>query len=266
MKEVPVSYHRILDRLEREERRLLNRKPLLSMAAQKDALEQKIPPAVRNTLEGAFQKAFSALFGPGGTRLVEHTYSRHKLEEGHRIWEEGLSPGEARRELRRMERRGMVSRGLERYAAGAEGTVLGLLGIGLPDIPVLLGVLLRSLYQSAARYGFSYESPEERVYLLLLLRGALSEGEARRAYSRRADDLGRALDHGWPTSCDFLEKEMGETARVLADRLLLVKFVQGLPLVGAVGGAANLSLSGRVSRFGALKYEKRFLERKVRGL
>lgn len=75
-----------------------------------------------------------------------------------------------------------------------------------------------------------------------------------------------ALDHGWPTSCDFLEREMGETARVLADRLLLVKFVQGLPLVGAVGGAANLSLSGRVSRFGALKYEKRFLERKVRGL
>lgn len=265
MKEMPVSYHRILDRLEREEGRLLNRKPLLSLDAQKAELEQKIPPAVRNTLEGAFQKAFSALFGPGGTWLVERTYAKQKLEEGHRVWEKNLSPGEARRELRRIERQGMASRGLERCAAGAEGTVLGLLGVGLPDIPVFLGVLLRSLYQSAARYGFSYESAEERVYLLLLLRGALSEGEERRGYSRRADDLGRALDHSWPTSCR-LEAEVAETAKVLADRLLLVKFVQGLPVVGAVGGAANMSLSGRVSRFGALKYKKRFLERKVRGL
>ena len=117
----------------------------------------------------------------------------------------------------------------------------------------------------ALRCGFSYESPEERVYLLLLLQGALSQGEERRALSGRADRLGRALDHGWPVSVD-LENETGAAAALLARKLLLLKFVQGFPLVGAVGGAANLSLAGRVSRWGALKYKKRFLEKKVRGL
>ena len=39
-----------------------------------------------------------------------------------------------------------------------------------------------------------------------------------------------------------------------------------LPIVGVVGGAANLSLSGAVNQYGTMKYKKRFLERKVRGL
>ena len=59
---------------------------------------------------------------------------------------------------------------------------------------------------------------------------------------------------------------MRTAAILLSERLLLVKFIQGLPIVGIVGGAANLSLSGAVTRYGTIKYKKRFLERKVRGL
>ena len=263
MKDMPVSYPRLLGRLEKQEARLL--KDGLSLPRMQTGLEEKIPPKVRQTLEAAFYKAFQTLFAPGGARLVEKTIPVERLNLEQRLWEGALSPQEERALLRQMESGRRKGQAGEVLAAGAEGTALGLLGIGLPDIPVFLALLLRSLYQSALRYGFSYESAEERTYVLLLLQGALSQGEERRELSRRADQLGRALDHGWPASVD-LEEETKTAAALLAQKLLAVKFVQGLPVVGVVGGAVNFSAAGRVSQWGALKYKKRFLERKVRGL
>ena len=264
MKDMPVSYQRLLLRLERQEARLL-RGGRDAPAGGSSELEKKIPPAVREALESAFFQAFRTLFRPESTRLIEKTVPTERLHMAWKSWQGELQPREERELLRQMERDRRRSRTGETLAAGAEGTMLGLLGIGLPDIPVLLALLLRSLYQSALRCGFSYESPEERVYLLLLLQGALSQGEERRALSGRADRLGRALDHGWPVSVD-LENETGAAAALLARKVVRLKFVRGCRLVGAVGGAGNLSLAGRVSRWGALKYKKRFLEKKVRGL
>lgn len=265
MKDMPVPYHRILDRLERREARLLRRRSLSPLSNQMEKLRSKIPNTVRSKLEYAFEKAFSLLFGPEGTRFLEHTYARKKLEAQAELWQAPLSPAQARQALGEMERSVGLTRPLETAAAGAEGVVLGLLGVGLPDIPVLLAWLLRSLYRDATRYGFSYESPAERVYLLLLLQGALTEGEVRRELSLRADRLGRGLDHGWEVSF-CLEEEVRKASVLLSERLLLVKFIQGLPVVGVVGGLSNLSLSAAVSEYGTLKYKKRFLERKVRGL
>ena len=265
MKEMPISYHRILMRLEKQEQRLLSRRTFSPFSAQLDVLRARIPHTVQFNLERAFEKAFSLLFGPEGTRFLEHTYAKRKLETQAQRWERPLSPAQARKQLSELKRSAALTSSLENAAAGVEGVVLGVLGIGLPDIPVLLAWLLRSLYQNAARYGFSYDSPAERVYLLLVLQGSLSEGEQRRGFSRRADRLGRALDHGWDAEYN-LEVEMRAASALLADRLLLVKFIQGMPVVGVVGGAANLSLSSAVNKYGTLKYKKRFLERKVRGV
>lgn len=264
MKEMPVAYHHILNRVERQEARLLRQKPS-PLSAPEQALRAKIPSGVQATLEHAFFSAFSTLFGPNGTKVLEYTYDKKKLREDYGFWLQDAGPARKKRELRRMERQGLASRLAQSAVCGVEGTALGLLGIGLPDIPVLLGALLRSLYQSAARYGYSCDSPEERFYLLLLLQGSLAEGDERTRLSQRADLFARSLDHQWPVSFD-LDAELRSASALLAQRLLLLKFVQGIPVVGAVGGATNLSVSHAVARYGALKYRKRFLEQKMRGL
>lgn len=262
MKAMPVSYHRILMKLEGREKRWLARK---QVSLPISLLEEKIPPAVREGLEKAFLKAFRVMLGEGGTRVVELTCRKEKLAEQAALWDLPLSPQEARQELKRLENRGRTEGLLNGAASGTEGALLGALGIGLPDIPIVLAQLLRSLYRSAGRYGFSWDTPEERQYLLLVLRTAVAGGEERRELSRRADAFGRALDHGWPVEVDD-EGETVRAARSLSLRLLTVKFIQGFPLVGAVGGLSNWSISGSVARWGEMKYRKRFLERKVRGL
>lgn len=137
--------------------------------------------------------------------------------------------------------------------------------MGLPDIPILMTLLLRAVYQTALRYGFPYDTREERYYILLLLCAALTRGAERKDYSDRADGFGRAIDHGERPPFD-LDAQMRETSRALADAMLVVKFIQGTAVVGVVGGACNFSASRRVTEVANLKYQKRFLEKKRRGL
>lgn len=46
--------------------------------------------------------------------------------------------------------------------------------------------------------------------------------------------------------------------------MLVLKFIQGLPLVGALGGAANPVYYRRVLNYVQLKYHKRYLYQKRR--
>ena len=62
MKNMPVSYQRILLRLERKEARLLRGEAPPEKADGKSRFEQKIPPEVHRTLENAFFRAFQTLF------------------------------------------------------------------------------------------------------------------------------------------------------------------------------------------------------------
>ena len=52
-----------------------------------------------------------------------------------------------------------------------------LLGIGLPDIPVFVGVLLKSVYEVALNFGYSYDTPEEKYFILKMVETALSYGD-----------------------------------------------------------------------------------------
>lgn len=58
-----------------------------------------------------------------------------------------------------------------------EGIGLGALGIGLPDIVIWVSVLLRGVYETALKYGFDYDSPEEKLFILKMIETAMLSGE-----------------------------------------------------------------------------------------
>ncbi len=96
----------------------------------------------------------------------------------------------------------------EKSGSGVEGIGLGLLGIGLPDIPLFTAMILKVFMKSPFLRGTGYSHPqEERRFLLLqLIRTALSHGEALAAPGagplHRFGPLGRRHHTAPPDRCD----------------------------------------------------------------
>lgn len=213
-------------------------------------LEEKVPQAVRETLTAAFGSAFSAALA--GEPLLRRTTSSRA--EARRL-------AQADRQLRTVERFGSV-RNTGRSAvipaaaaAAVRGTGLGLLGIGLPDIPLFTASLLRSMGQIARGYGYGTSTRRERRIMLLMLNAALTDGPD---YSQAAERLDQVM---MGTRMDETpERELArQVAGKLAERLLYAKFLQGIPLAGAVGGVLDSRLTAQLLDYAALKYNRRFL-------
>ena len=139
---------------------------------------------------------------------------------------------------------------------------MGLLGIGIPDIPLLTGMMLRSIYETALHYGFSYDTEEEKRFILLLIQGAMTHGER---LERVNDELNFFMEHGSFSQEEGMEELIRRTAGILSDELLYMKFLQGIPVAGVIGGAGDAVYMSRVSEYARLKYHRRFcLERQKR--
>lgn len=137
-----------------------------------------------------------------------------------------------------------------------EGVGLGILGIGLPDIPLFTGMILKSIYETALHYGFPYDTEEEKYFILLLIQAALSYGEELEAINDRADRfiMEQTLPHGYDS-----REQIKETSAVLSGELLYMKFLQGIPVAGVIGGAYDSVYLKRILDYAKLKYRKRFL-------
>ncbi len=220
----------------------------------KAGLEAKVPEKVHASLRGLFRRAFELIFEKG-TGIIEKTYSKEELEKSFRVrdYSLDLDNGEDYRLLNlRTELSGLGAL----LASTAEGVGLGALGIGIPDIALFTGVILRGCYETALRCGFRYDTPEERYFILALLEGALQTGRDWDACSARVNTLLWAPHT--PTD-EEMKAQLQRTADAFALDMLAAKFIQGIPLVGAVGGLANPLYYRKILRYVRLKYRKRYL-------
>lgn len=82
-----------------------------------------------------------------------------------------------RKSLRKFKTNANKSGNTNLLLSGVSGIGMGILGIGIPDIPIFTGMILKNIYEIALHYGFDYESETEKYFILQLIEGAVSYGD-----------------------------------------------------------------------------------------
>lgn len=254
-----------LNQVQKQENKILNQKENVlikeKMKPTLDKLQEKIPAKIRTGLDTAFYKGFQLVFQNGYT-IIEKTYNKEKLEIDYDLNNYAIDKHSSKRHLKKIDRSSNQSKALNQSIAAIEGGVLGLLGIGLPDIPIFISVMMKTLNEIALNYGYPYNTEEEKIYMLYVICGALSKEEPQKIYSKKADSIGRSIDSASALTYD-LETVMKETSTLLSTTLLTAKVVQGIPIVGILGGAVNPVIIHRLGKYAKVKYKKRFLQKKI---
>ena len=253
-------------KLDKKELKLLNKTP--GLIKQKldpvlYGLEQKIPEGLRETLEKAFEKAFKLVFEKG-TGFIEKVTPRDNIAFEHEMrsfaFKNDKSLFSKARHLKRMDKMAGKRSVIGKSVAFAEGAGLGILGIGIPDIPVFISVLLKGIYEIALSYGFDYNKPEERLYILKLIQAATAED-----FDKQIKNLELNNWEVFLKNCSnpeaIIEAEIKNTAAALSNYMLVCKFIQGLPIIGVTGSIFNLQIYSKISDYAELKYKRRYLQK-----
>ena len=107
-------------------------------------------------------------------------------------------------------------------------------------------------------YGYSYDTEEEQYFILLLIQGAVSHGEDMLLMDKK---INQYIESSIWVKEETREETIQKTAGCLSKELLYMKFLQGIPVVGAVGGAYDVIYLKQITEYANLKYERRFLEK-----
>lgn len=250
-----------LKHLDKQEKKMLSKKDnqLLSHTVNPvlDRVKGKIPDKLICSLEAAFYKAFQLVFEKGYS-YIEKTYNKDKKQLEFDLNNLAVDQEFSKKHIKQLDRQAKGAKTLNSFISVVEGSVLGLLGIGLPDIPLLIAIIIKTISEVALSYGYDCETEEEKAYILLLICGAIAKKEEKCEFNFRVDRLGENIDKNEELHFD-LEGLMKEAAGVLSDTLLTAKFIQGIPVVGVVGGIVNYSIIKKVGKYSSLKYKKRYL-------
>ena len=236
---------------------------LVSREVKKDSylnqkLADKVPAKLQGQLDKAFAKAFGMVFEKG-TGVIEKTYKKEELQKTFKINEYANEVRQTRKSLKTFGRRAENSGRINMLVSGVAGVGMGVVGVGIPDIPVFTGMILKSIYEIALNYGYEYDTEGERRFILLLIQGAVSYGQEMLAVNELVDLYIQTAEI---PDCYDEKEQIEKTAAGLSKELLYMKFLQGIPLLGAGGGAYDVVYLKRITEYANLKYKKRFLLKK----
>lgn len=223
----------------------------------KEKLEEKIPDKMMDTFRKAFEKGFYYVFEKG-TTIIEKSYNIEKFKDEAEVNEYILSRKVNNKNLNRIDKKVKKSTFFNKSITVAEGTVLGAFGIGLPDIPVLIGILLKTVYEICLSYGFRYDSKEEKAFILNIISASANKTDERVRYSIEADNIGYSIDNKLNINIDINEN-IKAASKDLSENIILSKVIQGIPIIGIYGGISNYKLIRDVSEVASIKYKKRLL-------
>lgn len=249
--------------VEKQEKKMEQAALKAKPATWKKELESRIPEKVYAGLESAFCKGFGLVFDQGRA-IIEKGYNKEDMQADHAIRDFAVQLKGGRKELKQMHKSAKQSDLINMAVTTVEGVGLGALGVGMPDIVLFLGNLLKGVYETALNYGFDYESRQEQLLILKMMQTALSNGESWVQGNEEVEEmLGlKTVD----ITDEVFKQQVKDTASAFAMDMLLLKFIQGLPVVGIIGGAANPVYYSKIMKYVQLKYRKRYLLKQKGGM
>ena len=228
-------------------------------------LDRFVPDKLSDTLNGAFYKGFEVIFEKG-TGVIEKTYNREQKEKEFQVNAYAAELGADRKTVRKFTKRAKSTKAANLMASTVEGVGLGLVGAGLPDIPLFIGMILKSVYEIALSYGYRYDTEAEKVFILRLIQVAMMDGED---FLQANSELNELIEHV-AADGDSMEgyqvdktAQMKATSEALSAEMLYTKFLQGTMIVGVAGGIFNPVYMNRITDYAVLKYRRRFLQSKM---
>ncbi len=244
------------NKLLKKEEQFLKKRRIKKESSFNKMLEEKIPEKLQQTLDVAFAKAFTLIFQKG-SGIIEKTYKKEEFEKAYQIHEYTHQVRQNKKSLRTFSKKAEGTGTRNFLLSGVSGVGMGILGIGIPDIPVFTGMMLRSIYEISMSYGYKYDTEEEQFFILLLIQGAVSYGTEIEVINR---ELNTFISTGKLPLNDDGTRQIEKTAGCLSGELLYMKFLQGIPIVGAAGGIYDAVYMKHITEYANLKYKRRFLE------
>ena len=244
--------------LEKKEQSFLKKNIQEKESVLKQKLSDKIPDKLEDTLHAAFVKAFEMVFEQG-TGIIEKTYRKGQHKQNYQENVSAVEQKKNRKNVKAFARQAGKSKTKNLLISGVEGAGLGILGIGVPDIPIFTAVLLKSIYEIALSYGFEYDTEEEQMFILGIIETSLLRSEK---LILSNNWLNTEIDSDLPSMEDKNEL-LHRAAGQLAEALLYMKFLQGIPIVGVAGGLADSVYLKKITDYADLKYRRRFLRKKL---
>ena len=240
----------------------LSKKAKSPTISYKDKIEAKIPNGINSTLYISFSKAFSIIF-KHGIGIIEKGYNKNEIAVDFDIQNYAIDKKGSRKELKKLKRSAQKSDLKNISITTVEGVGLGALGIGLPDIVVFIGMILKGVYEISLRYGYDYNSMHEQYLILSMMKTALSKGEEWDSLNSEVDTI---ISTSYAVSENALRSEIEDTSRIFAADMLVLKFIQGIPIVGVIGGIFNPIYYNKIMKYIRLKYHKRYLLDKLNAI
>lgn len=241
---------RELKRIRRAEERFRNAAHARAGLDWKQSIEDKIPDKANDALKKAFGLAFRTVFNKG-TDFI----GRMTIDTGNKY---GVMEDAQNSLYTAMKKSSVFRNSVNGLLTTAEGVALGSLGIGVPDIVLWTGMLLKGVYEEASYFGYSYETVEEKLFILKILEASMLTGE-KFDLKNHAIEMEMVNTLTVIPNTDDLEEQIEITADALATDMLVTKFIQSIPVVGIVGGLTNPIYYRRVLKYVNLQYRKRVI-------
>ena len=230
-------------------------------------LDRFIPEKLSSTLSVAFFKAFQVIFEKG-TRLIELTYNRAKKQADFKVNKFANEMYGDQRSARSFTKEARGSRAFNLLISFVEGVALGLLGLGIPDIPLFMAVVLKGVYEVALSYGYDYHDENEKIFILKVIEVAMTDEEEFIEGDRQINEAIEIIAAdggvigGWSIE---KEDQMRQTSDALVKEMIYTKFIQGWTILGIFGGIFDPVYVNRITNYAIIKYRRRFLATRLKG-